>query len=96
MPARKRGRQPEPRPELTPGQKVAVLAGNGWRHEQIALALAMPLTELERRYAHELRDGPAEMRSAVLEAVARAALAGITSAARLYFEQTGRFADGSQ
>lgn len=82
----KRGRgRPAHQPTATTRRQVAVAAGGGALHEQIATALEISTDTLRKYYEPELSVGAAKRRLDVLEAMYRAATKkGSTSAAKVY------------
>jgi hypothetical protein len=73
-------------------QRVAVAAGGGMAHEEIALALGIARNTLEKHFEHELTIGAYAKRLEVLEALRRAAKRGNVAAARLYMQVEPRSA----
>lgn len=69
-------------------RKVAIAAGGGMAHEDIALAIGITPPTLRKHYAHELSVGAHERRLEVLEAAFKAAIAGKIAAQRLYLSAT--------
>jgi hypothetical protein len=82
--ARGRGR-PAHAPTAATRRRVAIAAGGGMLHEQIAIALGICTDTLRKHYEPELSVGAAQRRMAVLEAqYAAATKKGSTSAAKVY------------
>lgn len=67
--------------------KVAVAAGGGMSHEEIAIGLGISRNTLEKHFAHELSVGAYEKRIAVLEAMHSSACKGNVTAQRAYMER---------
>lgn len=84
---RGRGRPPHV-PTAASRRKVAVSAGGGMRHEDIALALGISAPTLLKYYGHELSSGAMERRAEVMIALHQAAKKGSSSAARAYLALT--------
>lgn len=82
----KRGRgRPAHVPTATTRRKVAIAAGGGMLHENIAIALEISVDTLRKYYEPELAVGSTQRRMDVLEAMYRAATKkGSTSAAKVY------------
>jgi hypothetical protein len=73
-------------------RKVAIAAGGGMLHEQIALALGISTPTLRKYYKHELSIGASQCRMAVLQAVYETAKRkGTTSAAKAYLANAPEF-----
>ena len=86
---RSRGR-PSHEPTPTSRRRVAVVAGGGWSHDEIAALLEIDRGTLAKHYAHELTVGAREKREEVLEAMRKAAKKGSVAAAKLYMQGTGQ------
>lgn len=71
-------------------KRVAVAAGGGMEHEEIAIALGVSRAELERLFQRELSRGAYERRLEVIEAMYEAAKRGSVSAAKLYTQAAVR------
>lgn len=82
----KRGRgRPAHVPTAATRRKVAIAAGGGMLHEQIAIALQISTDTLRKYYEHELSVGANQRRLEVLEALYRVVIKkGSTSAAKVY------------
>lgn len=82
----KRGRgRPAHVPTAATRRKVAIAAGGGMLHEQIAIALQISTDTLRKYYEHELSVGANQRRVDVLEALYRVVIKkGSTSAAKVY------------
>lgn len=81
---RGRGR-PAHSPTAATRRKVAIAAGGGMLHENIAIALEISVDTLRKYYEPELAVGSTQRRMDVLEAMYRAATKkGSTSAAKVY------------
>lgn len=82
----KRGRgRPAHQPTVTTRRKVAIAAGGGMLHEQIAVSLEISTDTLRKYYEHELSVGASQRRMDVLEALYRVVIKkGSTSAAKVY------------
>ena len=86
-PKRGRGRPAfKPTPALR--KQVATCAGGGMAHENIAIALGISRTTLLKHFKEELTTGAHGRRSAVLQALERAALKGNVTACRAYLAYT--------
>lgn len=83
---RPRGR-PEHRPTKDTRKKVAIAAGGGMAHEDIALALGVSRNTLEKHYERELSIGAAEKRFEVMSALHAAAKKGRVAAIKEYLAQ---------
>jgi hypothetical protein len=83
---KKRGRgRPAHVPTAASRRKVAIAAGGGMLHEQIAIALEISTDTLRKYYEHELSVGASQRRVDVLEALYRVVIKkGSTSAAKVY------------
>lgn len=73
-------------------RKVAVAAGGGMSHEEIAIALGVSRPTLEKYFEHELSVGAQQKRMAVLLAMEKAAKKGSVAAARFYTQNPIRIA----
>ena len=80
-----RGRPPHV-PTAASRRKVAIAAGGGMRHEDIATALGINDDTLRKYYAAELSAGALSKRMEVIEGLHAAAKRGSSSAARAYLE----------
>lgn len=80
---RPRGR-PAHAPTPATRRQVAVAAGGGMRHLDIAIALGISRETLEKHYADELAGGATKRRLEVLNAMFAAAKKGSSSAAKVY------------
>ena len=90
--AKKRGPGRPPHvPTAASRRKVAIGAGGGMRHEDLATALGISRPTLELHYAHELSAGALSKRLEVLEGLHAAAKRGSSSAARAYLEAEAEF-----
>lgn len=89
MSTTKRGRG-RPAFKATPAlrKQVATCAGGGMAHENIAIALGISRTTLLKHFKEELTTGAHGRRSAVLQALERAALKGNVTACRAYLAYT--------
>jgi hypothetical protein len=65
-------------------KRVAIAAGGGMLHEDIALAIGVTPPTLRKHYANELSVGAHKRRMDVLEAAYDGAVAGKVAAQRLY------------
>lgn len=63
---------------------MAIAAGGGMAHEEIALALDVSLPKLRKMLAAELANGAHDKRMRVIEAIHRLAVKGNAAAARVY------------
>lgn len=81
--ARRRGR-PEHQPTPATRRQVAVAAGGGMRHEDIALALGISRPTLTKWYEAELSTAASKKRLEVIDALFVAAKKGNVSAAKAY------------
>lgn len=79
------------RPEWTPTDEqrntVAIAAGGGMSHEEIAIGLGISRETLEKHCARELTEGAYLRRAEVVSAMHGAALKGNASAAREYLSK---------
>lgn len=66
---------------------VAIAAGAGMRHADIAAAVGLGRSALERHYAVELRNGAAAKRLEVIVALYQAARRGRTTAVKAYLRR---------
>jgi hypothetical protein len=82
----RRGRgRPAHVPTAATRRKVAIAAGGGMLHEQIAISLEISTDTLRKYYEHELSVGASQRRMDVLEALYRVVIRkGSTSAAKVY------------
>lgn len=80
---KKRGR-PAFKPTPAIRRKVAIAAGAGMRHQDIAIGLGISDDTLRKYFDHELSEGALAKRMEVVEAMRKAAIKGSSSAARLY------------
>lgn len=87
----KRGR-PGFKPTAALRRKVAIAAGGGMSHEEIALGLGISRPTLEKHFEHELSVGAYEKRLETLEALHRAAKKGNVAAIKAYGAMTPRAA----
>lgn len=69
-------------------RKVAIAAGGGMSHEEIALVLGICRNTLEKHFAHELSIGAYCKRFEVLDSLHKAAKKGSVSACKEYLKQT--------
>ncbi|HEL4115239.1 TPA: hypothetical protein UM349_000445 [Stenotrophomonas maltophilia] len=84
--------RPAHKPTKATQLKVAVAAGGGMRHEEIANALGITIPTLRKHYATELSSGASLKRMEVLAVAFRSATKkGNTSAARLYLQHSPEF-----
>jgi hypothetical protein len=67
---------------------VAIGAGGGMSHEEMAIGLGIDRNTLEKHYARELSEGAYLRRAEVVAALHSAALKGNASAAREYLSRT--------
>lgn len=87
--SRKRGR-PEFKPSAAQRRKVAIAAGAGMSHEEIALGLGISRPTLEKHFEHELSVGAYEKRLEALDALHRSAKKGNVAAIKAYTAMTPR------
>lgn len=80
---RKRGR-PAFAPTPAQRRRVAIAAGCGMAHEQIAIGLNISRETLEKHFEHELSVGAYERRMEVFEGLHKAAKKGNAAAVKLY------------
>lgn len=69
-------------------KRVAIAAGAGMSHEEIALGLGIARNTLAKHFEKELSTGAYEKRLAVLDAMHRAALKGNVAAQKAYVALT--------
>lgn len=72
------------KPTKAQRETVAIAAGGGMAHEEIALALDVSLPKLRKMLAAELANGAHDKRMRVIEAIHRLAVKGNAAAARVY------------
>jgi hypothetical protein len=63
---------------------VAIAAGGGMIHEQIAIAIGISEPTLRKHFGHELTEGAYRKRIEVIEALRKVAAKGNVSAAKAY------------
>lgn len=80
--------RPEFKPTAALKRKVAVAAGGGMSHEQIALTLGISRNTLEKHFAHELSVGACQKRFEVLDSLHKAAKKGSVAACKEYLKQS--------
>lgn len=85
-------KKPETSARKKIAQRVAVAAGGGMSHEEIAIGLGMTREQLETRFAKELSVGAHEKRIEIFEGLHKAALAGNVAAAKAYTSLTPKVA----
>ena len=91
-PAAKRGRgRPEWEPTPTQRRQVAIWAGAGMRHEDMASALGISTPTLRKHCATELSTGANQRRAEVLESLFRQAKKGSVTAAKAYLAASPEF-----
>jgi hypothetical protein len=91
-PTRRKIGRPEHVPTAASRQKVAISAGGGMLHEQIALAMGISTPTLRKYYQHELSIGASKCRQDVIQAMYRAAkVKGSTAAAKVYLANVPEF-----
>lgn len=83
-PSRRKTGRPEFKPTPAMRAKVAVAAGGGARHVDIAIALGISQPTLRKHFEAELSHGAASKRLEVLGALFRSAKKGSVSAAKAY------------
>lgn len=83
-PQKAKGGRPPYVPELEDRNRVAVAAGGGMTHEEIALGLGIDRKTLEKHFEHELSIGAYKKRLEVLEAMYKTAMSGNVTAQRAY------------
>lgn len=88
---KKRGR-PEFKPSAPQRRKVAIAAGAGMSHEEIALGLGISRPTLEKHFEAELSSGAYAKRLETLDALHRAAKKGNVAAIKAYNAMTPRAA----
>lgn len=86
----KRGGRPEFRPTEAMKRKVAIAAGAGMSHEEIALGLGIARGTLGKHFELELSTGAYEKRLEVLDAMHRTAKKGNVAAQKAYMQLTPR------
>lgn len=82
----------EHKPTKKQRQEVAIAAGAGVSHEEMALGLGISRPTLEKHYAHELTTGAYRKRQEVLNAMFKAAKGGNVAAQKAYVAYTPRAA----
>jgi hypothetical protein len=73
-------------------KRVAIAAGGGMSHEEIALGLGLARNTLEKYFERELSIGAYEKRLEVLQAMQQAAKRGNVAAQKAYMQLTPRAA----
>jgi hypothetical protein len=86
----KRPGQPSHQPTAVLRKKVAVAAGGGMSHEEIALGLGISRNTLAKHYEHELSIGAYEKRLEALGAMHKSAKKGNVAAQKAYLALTPR------
>lgn len=71
-------------PTTAQRKRVAICAGGGMSHEEIALGMNISRPTLEKHFAHDLSIGAHEKRQEVLEAMHRTAKKGNVAAQKAY------------
>ncbi len=84
------GGRPEYAPTKAIRKRVAIAAGAGMSHEEIAIGLGISRPTLEKHFEYELSHGAYAKRLEVLEAMHKAAAKGNVSAAREYLSVSPR------
>jgi hypothetical protein len=84
--------RPEFKPTPAQRRKVAIAAGGGMSHEEIAIGLGIARNTLEKHFAAELSTGAYCKRLEVMEAMHRAAIKGNVAAQKAYVTLTPRAA----
>jgi hypothetical protein len=80
--------RPPFKPTAAMKQTVAVAAGGGMSHEEIAIGLGISRPTLEKHFAFELSHGAYAKRLEVLQAMQRAAKKGNVAAQKAYMQLT--------
>lgn len=88
MTAKKVRGRPEYRPTPQTRRRVAIAAGAGMSHEQIAIALEISRQTLAKHFERELSIGAYRKRMDVVEALHKAANKGSVAAAKAYMALT--------
>lgn len=71
-------------PTAAQRRRVAIAAGGGMSHEEIALGMGISRNTLEKYFGHELSTGAYQKRLEVLESLHRAAKKGNVAAIKAY------------
>lgn len=90
--ARKKRGRPEFQASAAQRRRVAVAAGAGMSHEEIALGLGISRPTLEKHFEHELSIGAYQKRLETLDALHKAAKKGNVAAIKAYNSMTPRVA----
>lgn len=80
--------RPEHKPSATTRRKVAIAAGAGMAHEEIAIGLGITRPTLSKHYSKELTQGAYGKRLEVLDAMHRMAKKGNVAAGKAYIALT--------
>lgn len=80
------------KPTKAQRNRVAIAAGAGMSHEEIAIALEISRPTLEKHFEHELSVGAYQKRLEVLNAMHRCAKKGNVAAQKAYMQLTPRAA----
>lgn len=80
------GGRPPYKPNASDRRKVAIAAGGGMSHEQIAIALGITRNTLLKYFSEELTLGAYKKRMELLEILHKTAKKGSVTAAREYFK----------
>lgn len=92
MTERDKGGRPPFEPTAAQRRQVAISAGGGMSHEDIALALGIARNTLEKHFQGELSVGASKKRLEVLNALYRGAMKGNVAAAKAYLANEPRVA----
>jgi len=76
--------RPQFKPTPALRRRVAICAGAGVAHEEIALGLGIARGTLEKHFAHELTTGAFEKRQEVIDAMFKAAKKGNVAAQKAF------------
>ena len=87
MPKKENGR-PQFAPTAIQRRRVAIAAGGGMSHEEMAIALGISRPTLEKHFAFELSHGAYAKRLEVLNAMHRSAKKGNVAAQKAYMAMT--------
>lgn len=71
-------------------RRVAIAAGGGMRHEDIAIGLGISVAQLKEKFQHELSIGAHRKRMDVMGSLYREAINGNVTAARTYMANEAR------